>query len=165
MQGSVGNVLLWMHKSPRHGRGDWSVDLSRIVDGRRAFKNRMWKLAFYRVVQGGYSLCEAGKGGVSTAGSDLTYACFLMGNTGVDSWQYSCIDHFTAVNAGGGAGKVECRQTESRVGGQTYASTVPPTNWIVAGAEAIAKPPTPAVSVMALSPRSRPASSGPKPGK
>ncbi len=122
MQGSVGNVLLWMHKSPRHGRGDWSVDLSRIVDGRRAFKNRMWKLAFYRVVQGGYSLCEAGKWGVSTAGSDLTYACFLMGNAGVDSWQYSGIDHFTAVNAGGGAGKVEYRQTESRVGGQTYAS-------------------------------------------
>ncbi len=35
---------------------------------------------------------------------------------------------------------------------------VPPTNFTIAGAAAIAKPPTPAVSVIALSPRSGAAS-------
>jgi hypothetical protein len=38
---------------------------------------------------------------------------------------------------------------------------VPPTNCTIAGAAAIAKPPSPAVSVMALSPRSAAASSTP----
>ena len=35
---------------------------------------------------------------------------------------------------------------------------VPPTNWTIAGAAAMANPPTPAVSVIALSPMSRAAS-------
>ncbi|MNC29532.1 hypothetical protein D3C75_777800 [compost metagenome] len=42
---------------------------------------------------------------------------------------------------------------------------VPPTNFTIAGDDAIANPPTPAVSVMALSPRSAAASSTPYPGK
>ena len=42
---------------------------------------------------------------------------------------------------------------------------VPPTNLTIAGDDAIAKPPTPAVSVIALSPRSAAASSTPNPGK
>src|SRR5712671_431186 len=42
---------------------------------------------------------------------------------------------------------------------------VPPTNWTTAGAPPIAKPPRPAVSVIALSPMSGLASPGPNPGK
>ena len=44
-------------------------------------------------------------------------------------------------------------------------SALPPTNWTIAGAAAIAKPPRPAVSVMALSPMSGFASASVQPGK
>jgi hypothetical protein len=52
----------------------------------------------------------------------------------------------------------------SRVAASASAG-VPPTNSTMAGAPAIAKPPSPAVSVIALSPMSGLASPAPKPAK
>lgn len=103
---------------------------------------------------------------MGTTCSNLADTCFLMGNTGVDGRQDTGINNHAAVNAGSRAGKVESRQTEDRVGRQADAAHEAGVSERICDGSAHkldggwcrkpwANPPTPAVSVMALSPRSR----------
>jgi hypothetical protein len=113
---------------------------------------------------------EAGEGGVGDSGADLADAGLAMGDAGVDDGEDSGVDDGTHVDASAGGLKTERRNSERRVFANTDLAhslgvgqgifDVPPTKPTMAGAAAMAKPPIPAVSVMALSPRSGFASAG-----
>ena len=106
------------------------------------------------------------------AGADLADAGLAVRDAGVDDRQDAGVDargarrcrHAVAPKFSAGSVKAGCVPSvidRMRRLFSVASAGVPPTNCTIAGAAAIAKPPTPAVSVIALSPRSAAASSTP----
>ena len=109
---------------------------------------------------------------VDQAGADLAGAGDGPRHTGVDLGQDACGYDSSAVNSGWCATELKYRDLECGMLSPRVISYIvrvvrrangpsPPTKRTIAGAAAIAKPPMPAVSMIAQSPMSGLASSGP----